>query len=154
MPREGARTTIALVALGILAAGYLILRPTLRVPYLALVEFPVAVVLVAFLLWQAMRRPAPPRALPQTFAPVPALRRHEQIVRTLPDPDAARLERTLAEWVETGEGAERVADVLGRAHAPDPARRAAERERILPLLSKADSRRARARLVRDLVPGD
>lgn len=151
MPSDARRVIVPMVALALLAATYMLIRSNLAFTHVALVEYPIALALVAFLAWRALRRPRP-RA--HAYAPAPALRRHEQIVRTLPDPESAALGNALAAWVATGERPEAAADAIARAHAPDAARRDLERARLLPLLQQADSRRSRARLLRTFAPGD
>src|SRR5687767_2371720 len=101
--------------MGLLAVADVALRPSLaeRIPHLILWEFALGLVLLPFLLWIALRpqrrrRPSEP------------WRRHEQVVRALPDPVVRGALGPLEAWVERGDAPEAAARVLARATASDP----------------------------------
>lgn len=130
--------------LGILAVGYVLGRPILLAarPDLAIFEFPVGLVVIALLLWLALRRGARP-------TPPPEWRKHEQVVRQLDDPAAAPLATTIHDYIETGQGADEAARVLAHAVVREPSQREKARARILTTLSSASSRRKRENAIRD-----
>lgn len=142
--RATLRRILAFVALGLVVGLWLVARPSVLAlwPMGALVEFPIALVVVALLLWLAAR---PARARERPEAP---WRRHEQVVRPLPDPETAPLERALDAWVDGGKDPDRAADVLARALEMDDDRRAAARQRLLQDMGAATNRRKREALVR------
>jgi hypothetical protein len=138
------------IVLGALAVGYVLARPSLGgvVPHLAILEFPVGMAVVAALLalalWPDGKRAPPP-------AP---WRRHEQVVRRLPDPAAAPLVAAVERYLETGEGAEEAADVLAAGMGHDLSQRAGHRQRILAMLSSKGSRRRRESTLNEVLdPG-
>lgn len=144
MPRREVLWRLVPVALlGVLGVAYVLIRPSLaaRNPYLAIWEFPLGALVVALLLWMALgrRRPETP--------PVP-WRRHEQVVRALPDPALAPLVSALDRWVETGEDPQSAADVLARARTSDPAERETLRAQLASQLAQKSSRRKRESLIR------
>lgn len=131
---------IPVFILGAVAIDYVLIRPALLavVPHLAILEFPVGAALVALLIWLALRRrraAAPPPAAPW--------RRHEQVVRPLPDPAERDLAAPLARWLETGEEPERAAAQLARLAGHDRAARDALRARLAKELPLKSSRRKR-----------
>lgn len=140
---------VPVVLMGSLAVAYVVARPMLlqRVPYLDIFEFPVGALVVGLLLWAALarRRPAPPEA---------PWRKHAQVVREIPDPALAPDVEALERWVQTGEGAERAADVVARSRAVDEA----ERERLRGALAsefqvKASRRKRESLLAKQLEQG-
>lgn len=133
---------IPVVALGVLAVGYILARPMLAeaFPDIGIAEFPAGMLVVGLLLYGALRQPKP-------VAPPKPWRRHEQVVRELPDPTAAHLEEVLEGWIETGRGAEAAADVLARATAQHAGEREALRHQIARSLSDQGSRRKREALI-------
>lgn len=140
------RKLLPVGVLGALAVGYLLARPALAasVPHLAIIEFPVALVLVGGLLWAALRRPRAER--PQ---PAPPWRRHRQVVRALPDPVAAPDADALRAWVAHGEAPAAAADVLARAVTTDPHERERLRAQLEPALAGARSRRKREAILHE-----
>lgn len=136
------RRLVPVVLLGVLAVGYILARPALaeRFPDLAIAEFPAGMLVVGALIYSAMRRRTPE-------APAAPWRRHEQVVRVLPDPAAERLEGVLERWVESGEGAAEAADVLACATAQHVADRERLRAEIARSLSDLGSRRKREALL-------
>ena len=112
---------------GALLVAYIAVRPALatRWPYLHLAEFPIAVLVLGTVLWAALRVPRAERP-----PPAPAWRRHEQKVRSLPDPEAARLQSALGAWIAEGGSVEAAADILARAVGNDTTERDALRERF------------------------
>lgn len=142
---------IPVFILGALAVDYVLIRPALLavIPHLAIFEFPVGAVLVALLIWAGLRRR-------QAAKPAPALpwRRHAQVVRPLPDPATRALAAPVERYLETGEEAERVADLLARASASDPAAQAELRARLAKELPLKSSRRKRESVLKHhLDPG-
>lgn len=109
--RTTLRRILGFAALALLAGLWLVVRPTvLRVePFARFYEFPVGLALVALLAWVAMR-PARARETPER-----PWRRHAQVVRAVPDPEAAPLESALDAWVERGDDPQAAARVLARA---------------------------------------
>ena len=131
---------------GAALVAYLVVRPGLAAqnPHLHLYEFPLAVLAVSLLLWGTLRTPKAARP-----APPPEWRRHEQVVRPLPDPEQGRLRAPLDAWLADGSRAAEAADVLARAEGDDdPARRDALRERLAREMGEARSARKRAALLR------
>ena len=134
MPRRPLwRRLLPLVLLAALALAWMAVRP--QKGNATLLEYPIAILLVVLLLWDAARDPRP--------VPVaaPPLRRHEQVVRDVPDPDARALVAALDAYVATGARAPEAADALARATGGDAAT-------ILPTLTRATSRRKREALLR------
>lgn len=101
-----------LVAAALVAGAWLLARPFVaaQVPHLILYEFPVAALLAALVAWLALRTPKERRAEP----PAP-WRKHRQVVRELPDPEAARLVDALERWARTGDGVADAAAVVATA---------------------------------------
>lgn len=114
-------------------------------PHLGIVEYPVGLVLGGLLVYAGLRRPQEERE-----PPVPEWRRHVQVVRPVPDAEAARHEAPLRAWVERGEDPAAAARVVARAQARDPS----EAERLHPSLTEtlaaARSPKARRALLTDL----
>ncbi|HVM45165.1 MAG TPA: hypothetical protein VM582_04450 [Candidatus Thermoplasmatota archaeon] len=134
--------------MGALAIAYVLARPALRprIQYLDILEFPAGALLIGVLLWAALAgRPRAP--------PAPPWRRHEQVVRELPDPalrpDVVALER----WLETGEDAAAAADVLARAATYEPARQESLRAQLTEQLAVKASRRKREALLKRHIEG-
>lgn len=137
--RTTLRRIFAFTALALLAGVWLVVRPTvLRMePFARFYEFPVGLALVALLAWVAMR-PARARETPER-----PWRRHAQVVRAVPDPEAAPLERALDAWVERGEDPQAASRVLARALGLD----ADAATRLEADMRAANSRRKREALV-------
>ena len=127
---------VPVVVLGLLAVGYLLLRDSLmgRIAHLGILEFPVAVLVFGILLYLALRPAAKP-------VPPPEWRRHEQIVRQMPDPAATSLASIVERYIETGEAPDEAARVL----APE------SHEGLAATLSTITSRRKRRSEVEHLV---
>lgn len=141
------RKLTPVLVLGALLVAYVLARPALaeNVEHLGIIEYPVGLLLTALLVWLALRRPREERA------PEPPLwRRHEQVVRPLPDPEVARLEAPLRAWVEKGESPEAAAAVLARARARDPAEADALALTLAAEMSSASNARARRKLLDSL----
>jgi hypothetical protein len=135
-----ANRLVPLGVLAVLALAYVLLRPVLAglIPHLGIWELPFGALVVAGLVLLALR--APPGERPR---PTPGWRRHRQVVRALPDPEAARLAGPLERWARTGADAPAAAEVLARATGR-PA------ESLSPLLAGASTERRRRALLRDL----
>lgn len=135
MSRSARLVPVALM--GSLAVAYVAARERIaaRVPYLAIIEFPIGALIFGMLLWAALsrRRPAPP---------VP-WRRHQQIVRPLPDPAIALDLGTLERWLQTGQAPEAAADVVARSVTTDAATSDTLRGEIEQEMSSLASRRKR-----------
>lgn len=118
--------------------GYVVARPALAAafPDLTIAEFPAGLLVVGGLLYWAFRRGEPQ-------APPAPWRRHEQVVRELPDPAAERFEHALDRWVQSGENPDEAADILARATAQHAADRERLRAEIAQSLSEQGSRRKR-----------
>jgi len=132
-----ASKVVPLAALALIGVAWIAVRPFVAVPHLLLYEFPIGAALVALLVWIALRKPK--RGGPAS----PAWRKHEQVVRPLPDPEAARLEAALENWARTGDGVQEAATVVAAARGDDAAR-------YLPLLSKPTRERQRRALLAKL----
>lgn len=136
-----------LTALG-LAGGavvaYVAVRPGIAAqnPYLHLAEFPIAVALLGLILLATLRPPRDERR-----RAIVDWRRHEQKVRQLPDPEAARLRAPLDAWVQDGARHEDAASVVARASGADADD--ALRARMADLRTK----RARAAFLRSISKG-
>jgi hypothetical protein len=139
---------VPVALLGILGIGYVFARPALTqaVPNAAILEFPIGAIVVAFLLWAALARGRP------DDAPKP-WRRHEQVVRALPDPAIRPDALALTRWAETGEDAAGAADVLARARTSDRQERQRLRARLTEDLAIKASRRARESKLRKHLEG-
>jgi hypothetical protein len=128
--------------MGALAIAYVLMRPALSrsVEHLAIFEFPVGALLVGTLVWIALkgRRPEPPEPF----------RRHQQVVRTLPDPALAPYVGALERWVETGEGPEAAADVIAKAATTDAHEQERLRAQLVPDMQVKASRRKRETLLK------
>lgn len=134
---------VPVALMGSLAIAYVLARPALRgrIEYLDILEFPVGALVVALLLWAALARRRPD-------APPVVWRKHEQIVRELPDPALRPDVATLDRWVETGEDPAGAADVLARAHSHDLAEQERLRARLAEELALKASRRKRGSLLK------
>lgn len=102
--RLDAKRLVPLGALAALGVAYAALRPTLMgvVWHLEILEVPAAILVAAPLVWLTVRpEPSPPHR------PSDEWRRHEQVVRLLPDPEAAPLARELAERAALAAGGSR-----------------------------------------------
>lgn len=147
MPRPKYAPVVALGAFGV---GYVLFRPTLAgiIPHLGIVEFPLGAGIVASLLWSALRRS-------RDELPAPAVwRRHEQVVRILPDPAMRANLDVLERWVETGENPAAAAVVLAKATTKDAQDEERARDALIPRLSQETSRKRRESFLRDhLEPG-
>lgn len=138
---------IPVAILGVLAVAYLLVGPGLAplVPHLAILEFPISVLVVGLLLWMALRRRPAERP-----PPAPEHRKHAQVVRAVPDPETARLAASLDAWVEKGEDAPQAAEALARAQTRDPE----ERQRLVAdlrsKLASLTTRKQRAAFLQDL----
>lgn len=133
--------------------AYLAVRPTLAAatPYLLLIEFPTALVLLALVAGLLVRRsradaPAPVAATPW--------RRHEQVVRALPDPEIKRLRDPLDGWLADGsrldEASRVVALAASRAGAGD-AHDGALESRVRERMAQARGRRRRESALRSIL---
>jgi hypothetical protein len=144
--RDLAKRFGAIAVLGILAVGDVALRPALsaKVPHLVLWEFALGLAIVPFLLWIALR----PQAKRRPPAP---WRRHEQIVRSLPDPVVRGAADPLEAWVERGDAPEAAAAVLARATASDPEARDAAYAAHLERAKTATTRRKREQLIESIL---
>jgi hypothetical protein len=129
---------VPVVLLGILGIAYVLGRPALvaAAPWLELVEFPLGAVVVALLVWAALARRRPE-------APPVEWRRHEQVVRPLPDPAVRPYVSALERWLETGEDPASAADVLARARTSDLREQERLRTELAKDLSLKASRRKR-----------
>lgn len=124
--------------LGVLGVAYVLLRATIvaSVPNADILEFPVGAVVVAVLLWAALARRRPE-------APPAPWRRHEQVVRPLPDPVLRPYAAALERWAQTGEEPASAADVLARARTTDPREQERLKAQLVEELSVKASRRKR-----------
>jgi hypothetical protein len=147
VPREIASRVFAALALVALVVVDLLLKPALaaRVPHLNLWEFAVGIVLVPWLLWLTLR---PSR---RARKPAPRWRRHEQVVRALPDPILRASSAPLESWIERGDAPEAAAAVLARAATNDPAEREAAYARALAAAQGASSRRQREQVIQNFL---
>ncbi|MEA3199802.1 MAG: hypothetical protein QOE90_1230 [Thermoplasmata archaeon] len=133
-----ARRVAPLAALLAVALVYVLLRPILAdlVPHLGVVEYPIGAALVAGCVLLALR---PRRARAPPAAP---WRKHAQVVRPLPDPEAQARAAALDDWARTGAQPDRAQRILAQATGEDvaPAMGAATTERkrraLLSSLSK------------------
>lgn len=141
------RRLLPVGVLGVLLVGYVAARPALaaNLPHLAIIEYPVGLLLGGLLVYVGLRRPREERE-----PPVPEWRRHEQVVRPVPDAEVARHEAPLRAWLERGEDPAAAARVIARAQARD----ADEADRLHPSLTDtlagARSPKARRNLLTDL----
>lgn len=138
MRRSLSLRMIPVILLGSTAIAYVLARPGLaaRVPHLAIWEFPVGALLVTILLWAAL-------ATRRDLTPLVPWRRHEQIVRALPDPALRADLTTLERWVETGDDPNAVADVVARARTKDRHEQDRVRAELAQILPTLHSRRKR-----------
>ena len=129
---------VPVAALGIIAIAYVLARPALaaRNPYITIWEFPLGALLVTLLLWMALGRRKPE-------APPAPWRKHQQVVRPLPDPALAPFVSALDRWVDTGEDPHTAADVLARARTNDARERETLRAQLADQLATKSSRRKR-----------
>lgn len=109
-----------LIGLGI---AYVVVRPVIStvVPHLVIIEFPVTLILAALVMRKVARRTTKRVHATESTAPLGV--RHEQKVRSIPDPESERVRTTLDRWVRTGEGRDEAVRLLARAYAgrEDPA---------------------------------
>ena len=134
---------IALASLAIAAACYLALRPMLaaNAPDLRWIEFPIALLAAGLVMHAALRVPRARRV------PAPQWRRHEQVVRALPDAERVRLAESLDAWTRSGEGADEAIRILALATERDPTDISAGAR-------AATTQRQRVRFIRDILrPG-
>lgn len=138
------RRLVPVALMGALGIAYVLARPALAasIPYLAILEFPVGALVLGILLWLALARRTP-RPEPQ-----PEWRRHEQVVRALPDPATRAYMEPVEAWLETGERAEEAAVVLAKAATTEPAAQERLRAQLLPQLTLKASRRKRESLLK------
>lgn len=141
------RRLLPVGVLGVLLVVYVALRPMLAeaVPHLGIVEYPVGLVLGGLLMYAGLRRPREERE-----PPVPAWRRHEQVVRPVPDAELARLEAPLRAWVERGEDPSAAAAVVVRAQTRDPEEAERLQASLTDTFASAASPKARRALLTDL----
>ena len=139
---------VPVALLGVLGVGYVIVRPKVVAaqPWAAFLEFPVAAVVIGVLLWIALRRRKP------ETPPVP-WRKHEQVVRPLPDPALRPYEVALERWMETGEDPASAAAVLARARTPDHREQERLRAELAQEMSVISSRRKRGSLLKSYLEG-
>lgn len=141
------RRVVPVLLLGGVFVAYVVVRPALAgaVPHLSIWEYPAGLLLGALLVGVALRRPRAERPVA-----APAWTRHRQVVRAVPDAEAARMRAPLDAWVERGVGLDEAALVVAKARARD----AAEAERIRPeiasLLAGATTPRSRRKLLNAL----
>lgn len=135
---------VPVVLLGSLSVSYVLTRPALlaRDPHLAIAEFPAGALIVGLLVWAALARRRA-RAAPEPW------RRHEQVVRPLPDPALAADVDALERWVETGDAPEEAAGVLARAASRDPREQERLRGELAPTLAITRSRRKRESILKE-----
>jgi hypothetical protein len=133
--------------LGVLLVGYVLARPALAgmVPHLGIVEYPAGLLLGGLLVYAGLRRPRAERE-----PPAPEWRRHEQVVRPVPDAELARHEAPLRAWVERGEDPSAAAAVLARGQTRDPAEAQRLQTTLTDTLARAASPKARRNLLNDL----
>lgn len=110
--REGRVIGAALLTL---VAVYIVMRPPLvdASPLLAIAEYPLGILAVATaftLLSQTSR----------AKTEEPLFRRHRQVERVLPDPDARRVREALESWIATGANGEHAAGWAARASHESP----------------------------------
>ncbi|HUR67724.1 MAG TPA: hypothetical protein VM370_00630 [Candidatus Thermoplasmatota archaeon] len=124
-------------AMGALAIAYVVMRPSLasRVRHLGILEFPAGAALVAAFLWASLARRKP--------EPAPRWRRHEQIVRPLPDPALTPAVAVLERWIETGEASDEAARVVARAATTDEGEQQALAARLAKDMTLTSSRKKR-----------
>ncbi|GEM_PF-5889328 len=129
---------VPLGALAIVSLAYVLLRPVLSsmIPHLGIWELPFGALVVATLVLLALRAPKEERP-----RPTPGWRKHAQLVRALPDPEASRYAAPLERWARTGVDAPAAAQALARATGQAP-------ESISPLLARASTERKRRDLLR------
>jgi hypothetical protein len=122
------------------AIAYVLARPVIgrAVPHLSIWEYPIGAAFVATLVLLALRTPPAERPHEE-----PGWRKHRQVVRVLPDPEAQRLAAPLEQWARTGRDAGAAADVLARATGQTP-------ETLTPLLAGAATERKRRALLHKL----
>lgn len=139
---------IPVILLGSFAIAYVLARPGLaqRVPHLAILEFPFGALLIGLLLWAALARR-------EKRAPPVAWRKHEQVVRTLPDPALEADARILERWIETGDAPEAAGNVLARASSSDPSVQERTRAQFVSSSTHTSSRRKREQLLKKHVEG-
>jgi hypothetical protein len=121
--------------------GYLLVRPALAraVPHLGIWEFPAGAALAFALVALSLRRR-------ERRAPPEPWRKHRQVVRALPDPEAERLAAALERWARAGGDPAPALDVLARATGRPAAS-------LSPLLRDASTERKRRALLRKLTTG-
>ena len=141
------RRLVPVGVLGALLVGYVAMRPSLlgSVPHLAILEYPIGLLLGGILVYVGLRRPREERE-----PPVPVWRRHEQVVRPVPDAEVARHEAPLRAWVERGDDPAAAAAVIARAHARDPDEAKRLQADLTGTLAGATSPKARRNLLTDL----
>lgn len=129
---------IPVAILGVGGVLYVLLRPALlaRWQNTDIYEFPLGAIVVALLMWAALGRRAPEKP------PVP-WRRHQQVVRALPDPAVRPYAAAIERWLETGEDPAAAAAVVARARTADAKRQEALRAELTSELAIKASRRKR-----------
>lgn len=139
---------VPVVLMGSLAIAYILARPTLatRVPYLAIIEFPVGAAIVALLLWAALARR-------ERVAPPEPWHKHRQVVRALPDPAMERDLAVLERWLGSGDDPRAAADVVARAVSTDPVVQDRTRADLTEQMSIRASRRKRESLLKKHIEG-
>lgn len=138
---------VPVFAMGSLVIAYVLARPALaaRVPHLTILEFPLGALFVVAILWSALARRRPPR--------VPSWRKHQQVVRIIPDPALAPYLSAIERWLETGEGHDAAAEVLARAVTNDPLERERVRAKLVTHMQIKASRRKRESLLTEQIEG-
>jgi hypothetical protein len=111
---------------------------------LELVEFPVSLLLIGLVVWKVVK-PTPT----EPSATTPPWRRHEQVVRALPDPESLRLRSTLATWVLHGSQRAEASDILANAATLDEAARARLQARHADAMAAATTAKRRAEYLRE-----
>lgn len=141
MSRKISRRATALVLIVVLVGGWLVVRPSVAAaqPFLVFVEFPVALLVLPLVLWWGLR--------PRRLKKVEPWRKHEQIVRRVPDPALARESAAVRDWIETGKAPDAAERVFARAtRIPE--------KTLFKLMSEATSRHAREVLVKRRFNGE
>lgn len=141
------RRLAPVLVLGVLFVAYVVARPALAegVPHLGIAEYPLGLLVAGTLVYVALRRPRAERE-PEP----PVWRRHEQVVRAVPDPEVARLDAPLRAWLDAGERPEEAARVLALSQARDAKAAEALVPALAERLSSAKSPKSRRKLMDDL----